>query len=112
MKFSPIIIVSGEPNSIFFEIFLKAIKNNRFRSPIILIASKDLLNRQIKFFKYKIKINELDYSKKDIKDIKSNSINLIDVKYYQKKLFDKVSINSKNYLDKCFNIALDILKKK
>jgi 4-hydroxythreonine-4-phosphate dehydrogenase len=112
MKFSPIIVVSGEPNSIFFEIFFKAIKNNKFKSPIILIASRDLLNKQIKFFKSKIKIKEIDYTNKKLGDIKSNSIYLINVEYKQKKLFDKISINSKNYINKCFNIALEILNKK
>ena len=86
MKFSPIIVVSGEPNSIFFEIFFKAIKNNKFKSPIILIASRDLLNKQIKFFKSKIKIKEIDYTNKKLGDIKSNSIYLINVEYKQKKI--------------------------
>jgi 4-hydroxythreonine-4-phosphate dehydrogenase len=112
MKFSPIIIVSGEPNSIFFEIFLKSMKNNKFKSPIILIASKDLLNKQIKFFKSKIKIKELNYKNKKLDNIKPNSIYLIDVKYHHKNLFDKISINSKNYINKCFEIALEILNKK
>ncbi|MDB3975285.1 hypothetical protein N9430_03620 [Candidatus Pelagibacter sp.] len=55
MKFKPILIVAGEPNSIFFEIFLKTIKNNKFRSPIILIASKKILEKHIQYFKYNIK---------------------------------------------------------
>ena len=112
MRFSPIIIVSGEPNSIFFEIFLKSMKNNKFKSPIILIASKDLLNKQIKFFKSKINIKELNYKNKKLNNIKSKSIYLIDVKYNQKNLFDKISINSKDYINKCFEIALEILNKK
>ena len=40
MKYKPIIIVAGEPNSIFSEIFLKTINNHKFKSPIILICSK------------------------------------------------------------------------
>ena len=39
MNFKPIIIVGGEPQSIFIEIFLKAIKRN-LPNPIILISSK------------------------------------------------------------------------
>ena len=112
MRFSTIIIVSGELNSIFFEIFLKSMKNNKFKSPIILIASKDLLNKQIKFFKSKINIKELNYKNKKLNNIKSKSIYLIDVKYNQKNLFDKISINSKDYINKCFEIALEILNKK
>jgi len=51
MNFKPIIIVAGEPNSIFFEIFLKIINKNSFKSPIILIAYKNILKKKIKLFK-------------------------------------------------------------
>ena len=40
MKFKPIIIISGEPKSIFFEIFFKSLKFKKYKSPIILITSK------------------------------------------------------------------------
>ena len=43
MKVNPILIVAGEPNSIFFEIF-KAIKI-KIKSPLILIASKTIFNK-------------------------------------------------------------------
>ena len=48
MNYKPIIIVSGEPNSIFFELFFKVIKK-KIKSPIILITSKKLLLNQAKF---------------------------------------------------------------
>ena len=48
MSFNPIIIVTGEPNSIFLEIFFKIIKNYKINSPIILISSKKLLDLQMK----------------------------------------------------------------
>ena len=48
MNCNPILIVSGEPNSIFLEIFFKVISKYKFNSPIILISSKKLLNLQIK----------------------------------------------------------------
>ena len=38
----PIIIVGGEPNSVFLEIFFKSIKNNSYKSPLIIIVSKKL----------------------------------------------------------------------
>ena len=44
MNYSPIIIVSAEPNSIFLEIFFKVISKNKIKSPIILISSKNLLD--------------------------------------------------------------------
>ena len=47
-KFKPIIVVAGEPNSIFFEIFFKALKYKKFRSPIIIIASIKLIRLQMK----------------------------------------------------------------
>ena len=112
MNFKPIIIVAGEPNSIFFEIFLKTVNKNNFKSPIILIASKNLLLKQIKFFKSKIKIHELDYSKKKIDINNLNKINLINVDYKQKKLFEKISDKSNIYIEDCFKIALELLKKK
>ena len=112
MNFKPIIIVAGEPNSIFFEIFLKIINKNSFKSPIILIASKNLLQKQIKFFKSKIKIHELDYSKKKLNIQNLDKINLINVDYNQKKIFEKISNKSSLYIEDCFKIALEILKNK
>ena len=56
MNFKPIIIVAGEPNSIFFELFFKVIKKN-IRSPIILIASKKLITKQAKILKKKVNFN-------------------------------------------------------
>ena len=52
MNYKPIIIVAGEPNSIFFEIFFKVIKK-KIKSPIILIGSKKLLIKQAKILKKK-----------------------------------------------------------
>ena len=66
MNYKPIIIVAGEPNSIFFELFFKVIKK-KIKSPIILIASKKLINKQAKILKKKINFsvtNELEIIKK------------------------------------------------
>ena len=111
MKFKPILIIAGEPNSIFFEIFLKTISNNKFKSPIILIASKKILEKQVQYFKCNIKFQEIDYPIK-IKKINPTMINLINVEYNQKKIFDKISKKSNTYIKKSFEIALQILKKK
>ena len=112
MNYKPIIIVAGEPNSIFFEIFIKIIKKKKIKSPIILICSKKLLQRQIKFFKSKIKFHEIDFSKKEVKIKELNKFNLINIEYSKKKLFEKISNKSNKYLTKCFKVALEILKKK
>ena len=53
-KFKPIIVVPGEPNSVFFEIFFKSFKKT-VRSPIILVGSYKLLKLQMKVLKYKKK---------------------------------------------------------
>ena len=53
MNYNPIIIVAGEPNSVFFELFFKVIKK-KIKSPIILIASKKLIIKQAKILKKKI----------------------------------------------------------
>jgi len=109
MNYKPIIIVAGEPNSIFLEIFFKSIKKNKFKSPLILIASYKLVNLQMKKLKFKKAIRLLNIS--DIKDNKLNNktINLIDVKLNQNKAFERISSKSKNYIEKSFNIALNIL---
>lgn len=68
MNCKPIIIVAGEPNSIFFEIFFKVIKK-KIKSPIILIGSEKLILKQAKILKNKINynlINENELIKKKI----------------------------------------------
>jgi len=111
MKSKPIVIVAGEPNSIFFEIFLKTFKKKKIKSPIILICSKKLFLKQAKKLKQKIFFNEL---KKDYflsKNYKYKKLNLIDVGYNQKKIFDKISAKSNNYIKRCFDIGLKLMEK-
>jgi 4-hydroxythreonine-4-phosphate dehydrogenase len=55
MNYKPILLVAGEPNSIFLEIFFKAIKFKNFKSPLILIASEKILVNQMKKLKFKKK---------------------------------------------------------
>jgi len=109
MNYKPIIIVAGEPNSIFFELFFKVIKKN-IKSPIILIASKKLISKQAKILKKKISFsitNELEIIKK-----KNNlkKINLIDVDFKQSSGFNKITPKSNHYIATCFDIAIKLLK--
>jgi len=110
MYYKPIIIVPGEPNSIFFEIYFKSIKKNKFRSPIILICSRDLLYLQMKKLKFNYEINLIDENKIKYK-LKKNKINLINVNYNTKKAFEKISSKSNIYIKNCFKLALELLKK-
>ena len=110
MNYKPILIVAGEPNSIFFEIFFKAIKK-KIKSPLVLIASQELLLSQMQKLKFNKKIKILDVKK--IKDYSLNNkvINLIDVKYDQEKPFEKISKKSNVYINKSFSIAVQLIKK-
>jgi 4-hydroxythreonine-4-phosphate dehydrogenase len=109
MNCKPIIIVAGEPNSIFFEIFFKVIKK-KIKSPIILIASKKLILNQAKILKYKINLNLINENEL-IKKKKLKKINLINVDFEQKKAFDKITSKSNEYISSCFKIALRLIKK-
>ena len=108
-KFKPIIIVAGEPNSIFIEIFFKALKK-KIKSPIILVASYKLLKLQMKKLKYKKKILTLDYKKLQNYNLDNRSINLININYNFTRAFDKISVKSNKYIEKSFKIGLDIIK--
>ena len=86
MNYKPIIIIAGEPRSIFFEIFFKAIKKYKAKNPLILIASIKLIQLHIKYFKIRKKVRTLNY--KNIFDLKlnNNTINIIDVEYKTSEL--------------------------
>ncbi len=112
MNCSPILIVSGEPNSIFLEIFFKAIKIKKIKSPLILISSKNILKKQMKKLKFNMKINLLNYKNFNFDKLNNKSINLVNVDFNQKKSFDKISKKSNKFIDKSFHIAFEIIKKK
>ena len=101
MNYSPILIFSGEPNSIFLEIYFKILKSKKIKSPLILISSEKLLKLQMKKLKFKKKIRNLDFSKLDKYKLNNSSINLINVKYNPKKAFEKISTRSNLFLRIC-----------
>ncbi len=113
MNNKPILIVLGEPNSIFSELLFKVFKNKiyeKMNRPLVIIGSEKLLKAQMKLLKYFINIKKIKFSE-DIK-LNKKSINIIDVEYNFKKAFDKISYNSEKYINNCFKIALELLKKK
>ena len=111
MNKEPIIIVAGEPNSIFLEIFFKSIKTGIYKSPLIIIVSKKLLQKQMKKLGFFYEINTIDKNFDKFKKLDNKKINLIDVKYNFKKSFEKISNKSNNYIKETFSIALKILIK-
>ena len=112
MVYKPIIVVAGEPNSIFSEIFFKSLKNKNFKSPIILIASKNLIELQMKKLNVKKKIRLISFENLKKNNLNNKKINLLNVSFNQKKAFDKISNKSNEYIKKSFNIALKILNQK
>ena len=115
MIIKPILIVTGEPYSIFFELLfklykLKIVKNNK--RPLILITSKNLLIKQMKYFNYNFKINLIKEKKISNKILNNKKINIIDIDFKFKKTFDKISFKSKSFISNSFKIALRILKNK
>jgi len=111
MNYSPILIVAGEPNSIFLEIFFKVLKKNKILDPIILISSNKLLNMQMKKLKFKKKIKLLNPLTLDKYKLDNKSINLINVEYNPNKAFEKISTKSNTFIENSFNLAFKIIKK-
>ena len=109
MNYKPIIIVAGEPNSVFFEIFFKVIKK-KIKSPIILIASEKLIIKQASVLRKKISLNLINEN--DVIKKKNNlkKINLINVDFKQTKAFEKITPRSNEYISSCFQIALRLIK--
>ena len=106
-----ILIVAGEPNSIFLEIFLKSLKKIKPKKPIILIVSNKLLQLQMKKLGYNKKVRILDVNNLKINALTNNKINLINVNYNTSKAFEKISTKSSKYIQNCFQIAFKIIKK-
>ncbi len=115
MKNKNIIIIAGEPYSVFSEIFFKTFKKKKIqnmKNPIILIGSKEILFKQMLRLNYNFKINEIFF--KDINQIKidNKKINILNVNFNFKKIFDKISSKSNNYINNCCNLAIKIIKEK
>ena len=110
MNSSPILIVSGEPNSVFLELFCKVFNNNKIKSPIILISSKKLLNLQMKKLGFKNKIRLINSSKLKFYKLDNKTINLIDVNYNTDKAFEKISSKSNVFIKNSFELAFNTIR--
>ena len=110
MKNKPIIIINGEPNSVFLEIFIKSIKIIKYKSPIILISSMKLLNFYKKKFNFKKKINLLNHKKISQIKLRKNCINLIDLKVDLDGNLKTITKKSNNFIKNSFKIGFDMMK--
>ncbi len=114
-KTNLIIIVAGEPYSVFSEILFKALNHKdvkKLKKRIILISSLKLIKEQMKKlnFNYKINIIDKDFSNLEIKN--KNTINMIDVNFKHQIPFDKITTKSNLFIESCFKIGLKIVKDK
>jgi len=109
MNTNKVLIILGEPKSIFIEILFKYIKSKqfkKFKQHIILIGSKKLVETQISKLNYKIKLNIIKNTNHSTKGL----INIINVNYKFSKVFSKVNSGSNLYIKSCFEKGLEILK--
>ena len=110
MKSKPIIIVAGEPNSIFFEIYFKALKVGRYKSPLILICCKKKLEQEMVKFKFKKKIRVLKISDLKNYQIDNKKINLVNVNFIKSSNIKKNQKMVVKYIKDSFNIAFQLIK--
>ena len=60
---SSILVVAGEPNSVFIELYIKSLKKIKVKNPLILIASYKLIQLQMKKLNLKKNIKIIDPKK-------------------------------------------------
>tara|TARA_B100001540_G_scaffold281364_1_gene271399 strand:- start:181 stop:1146 length:966 start_codon:yes stop_codon:yes gene_type:complete len=109
MKINNILIILGEPQSIFSEIMFKYFSSNEFtnnKKNIILIGSKNLLKKQMKRLKFNFKLHEIN----NLKEANQNKLNILNVNYNNQKIFAEISSDSEKYISKCFKISLELIK--
>jgi len=107
MKSKSVIIVCGDPKSTFNEILIKTLKNKIFKGakfPIIIVGSIKLIKKELKRLRVKINLQNFDNQK----NLHRNNIYYIDIPIDLKNL----SLIKKNsYIEKSFEVALNLLKK-
>ena len=84
-SYKPIVVVSGEPESTFLEIYIKALKYKNFKSPLILICSLNLIENELERLKFKKKIKVLDVKNLDNIKLNNNCINIININFDNQK---------------------------
>jgi len=110
MNYKPILIVHGEPNSVFLEIFFKSLRFKKFKNPLMLICSQKILKFQMKKLKFKMDIRIINPLLLDKIKLDNKMINVIDVNYNKDLTFQKISNKSNQYIKDCFKISFKILK--
>jgi len=109
MHHKPILIIPGQLDSIFFEIFFKSLKKKKIVSPLILICSAKIFRLNTKKYKFKGKL-KLISPKINKFEINNKYINIINVNLEKSKKHKFKIELTKKYLSKCFMIGFEILK--
>ena len=86
----PILIVAGEPFSIFSEILFKSFIKYKVKRPLVVLASIKLFKSQMNYLKYNIPFNIIK-KKFDFSELEINKINIIDIDFIFSKPFKKIS---------------------
>ena len=110
MSYNRTIVIEGDPEGVFLELFFKTLKSKSFKNYLILICSKNNLQKQMNKAKFKKKINLLDIKKTNEILLKKKEINLIDVKFKKTKNKKLNNKNIKAYIEKCFEISFKLIK--
>lgn len=110
MKNKPILVVPGDTESIFFEIFLKSLKKIKIKNPIILISSIKMVKLNFKKFKIKKKIRLIDLNINKFR-LDNKKINVININYTKNKNKQNQIKNENKYLLKSFDTAFKMIKK-
>ena len=110
MNYKPILIVHGEPNSVFLEIFFKSLRFKKFKNPLMIICSQKILKFQMKKLKFKMDIRVINPLLLNKIKLDNKMINVIDVNYNKDLTFQKISNKSNQYIKDCFKISFKILK--
>jgi len=110
MNSKVILIIWGDPESVFSEILIKSLKKYNNRKPIVLIGSHKLLLDQVRSLKIKFDINKINLIQENLKNLKKTGINILDVHYEYKKPFTK-SKDKKKFIYNCFKTAFFLVKK-
>jgi 4-hydroxythreonine-4-phosphate dehydrogenase len=105
-----IIIILGEPNSISSEIFIKSLNYiKKIKLNFIIIGNYSLLKKQANYLNCKISLN---FNICNPSNIKNKKFNFIDIFYNQKKPFELNKNKSNIFINKSFECAFFLLKKK
>ena len=109
-KNKPILLIAGEPNSIFFEIFIKSIRIKKYKSPLILIGCKKNLEYNFKKLKVKNKIKIIKVNNLKNINLSNKQINLINIDL-KKSSNHKKNLEYENiYISKSFETAFSLIK--